>query len=109
MIRRSSSINTVRIEHIFNKLILKYGDLSDSSNIFNILFEIKNTYKNLDRLEIYNLGAMSHVKVSFEMPEYTANIDGIGTLRLLDSIKNCGIPLDKIRFYQGVIKYNLLS
>ena len=75
MIRRSSSINTVRIEHIFNKLILKYGDLSDSSNIFNILVEIKNTYKNLDRLEIYNLGAMSHVKVSFEMPEYTANID----------------------------------
>ena len=101
MIRRSSSINTVRIEHIFNKLILKYGDLSDSSNIFNILVEIKNTYKNLDRLEIYNLGAMSHVKVSFEMPEYTANIDGLGTLRLLDSIKNCGIPLDKIRFYQA--------
>jgi GDPmannose 4,6-dehydratase len=100
IIRRSSNINTNRIEHIFERLILRYGDLTDSSNLFNILTEIKNTYPALDRLEVYNLGAMSHVKVSFEMPEYTADVDGIGTLRLLESIRNSGIS-NKTRFYQA--------
>jgi len=102
IIRRSSNINTNRIEHIFNKLMLRYGDLTDSSNLFNVLTEINIKYGSLlDRLEVYNLGAMSHVKVSFEMPEYTSDVDGVGTLRLLEAIRNCGIPKDKVRFYQA--------
>lgn len=102
IIRRSSNINTNRIEHIFNKLMLRYGDLTDSSNLFNVLTEIKTKYGTwLDRLEVYNLGAMSHVKVSFEMPEYTADVDGVGTLRLLEAVRNCGIPNEKVRFYQA--------
>lgn len=102
IIRRSSSINTHRIEHIFDKLNLRYGDLSDSINILNVLNEIKNKYKeDLAVLEIYNLGAMSHVKISFDMPEYTADIDGVGVLRLLEAIRNCEIPLNKIKFYQA--------
>ena len=101
IIRRSSNINTSRIEHILDKLILRYGDLSDSVNLLNILNEIKNKYEYIDRLEIYNLGAMSHVKVSFDMPEYTGDVDGIGVLRLLEASRNCGISLNKIRFYQA--------
>jgi GDPmannose 4,6-dehydratase len=71
LIRRSSNINTTRIEHIFHssRLHLQYGDLTDSTSIMNILFNIKSKYNTLERLEVYNLGAMSHVKVSFEMPE----------------------------------------
>jgi GDPmannose 4,6-dehydratase len=101
IIRRSSNINTQRIEHIFDKLVLRYGDLTDSSNLFNVLTEIKALYTDLDRLEVYNLGAMSHVKVSFDMPEYTCDVDAMGTLRLLEAIRNCGIPKDKVRFYQA--------
>ena len=73
LIRRSSTINTHRIEHIFNdkNLKLHYGDITDSSCLQKILNLIKNTYSNMERLEIYNLAAQSHVKVSFEMPEYT--------------------------------------
>jgi GDPmannose 4,6-dehydratase len=66
------------------------------------LTEINTKYGSLlDRLEVYNLGAMSHVKVSFEMPEYTSDVDGVGTLRILEAIRNCGIPKDKVRFYQA--------
>jgi GDPmannose 4,6-dehydratase len=102
IIRRSSTINTTRIEHIFQKLILRYGDLTDSSNLLSILMEIKSKYgDNLERLEVYNLGAMSHVKVSFEMPEYTCDVDAMGTLRLLESLRASGITLNKIRFYQA--------
>lgn len=101
IIRRSSSINTSRIDHIFSSLYLRYGDLTDSANLLNILNEIKNTYQDLERLEVYNLGAMSHVKVSFELPEYTTDVDATGTLRVLESIRTCGIPLNKIRFYQA--------
>jgi GDPmannose 4,6-dehydratase len=101
VIRRSSSINTGRIDHIFDKLTLRYGDLTDSSNLLNILAEIKNTYANLERLEVYNLAAMSHVKISFELPEYTCDVDALGTLRLLEACRTCGIPLSKIRFYQA--------
>ncbi len=102
IIRRSSLINTSRIDHIFNhsNLKLKYGDLTDSSNILNILYEIKTSYPDLERLEIYNLGAMSHVKVSFEMPEYTGEVDALGTLRILEAIRSSGIQ-EKIRFYQA--------
>jgi len=101
ILRRSSNMNTQRIENVFSQLNLRYGDLTDSSNLLNILMEIKNTYLEMDRLEVYNLGAMSHVKISFEMPEYTCDVDAMGTLRLLESIRTSGIPLEKIRFYQA--------
>ena len=101
IIRRSSNIMTSRVDHIFDKLVLRYGDLTDSSNLLNILSEIKNTYSDIERVEVYNLGAMSHVKISFEMPEYTCDVDAMGTLRLLEAIRTCGIPLEKIRFYQA--------
>ena len=93
IIRRSSCINTKRIDHLYNNknLILKYGDLTDGPNIVNILQQIKNSYKELEKLEIYNLAAMSHVKVSFEMPEYSANVDGVGVLRLLEAIRMCNL------------------
>lgn len=98
MIRRSSSFNTGRIDHLFNddkilnhKLFLYYGDLTDSSNLNRLLEKISPS-------EIYNLGAQSHVKVSFEIPEYTAEVDAMGTLRFLDAIKETGI---KTKFYQA--------
>ena len=98
MIRRSSSFNTGRIDHLFNdkeifnkRLFLHYGDLTDSSNLNRLLETIHPD-------EIYNLGAQSHVKVSFEVPEYTAEVDGIGTLRFLDAIKETGL---QTRFYQA--------
>jgi GDPmannose 4,6-dehydratase len=101
IIRRSSNINTCRIDHIYSKLNLRYGDLADCINLMNILNEIKTTYTDIAVLEVYNLAAMSHVKISFDMPEYVSNIDGLGTLRLLESLKNCNIMLDKIKFYQA--------
>lgn len=108
MIRRSSSINTGRIDHLYNdkRLFLRYGDLSDTSCLLEIINEIKNKYfgdlKNGDehRFEIYNLGAMSHVKVSFEIPEYTADVDAVGTLRLLNTIRSTGLASIS-RFYQA--------
>jgi GDPmannose 4,6-dehydratase len=102
IVRKSSSINTHRIDHLYSNkaLILRYGDLSDSANILHILSEIKTTYPEMSRLEIYNLGAMSHVKVSFEMPEYTGNIDGLGVLRLLEAIRSTGLQ-EKTRYYQA--------
>ena len=108
IIRRSSNINTTRIEHIFNQLHLRYGDLTDGINLLNVFHEIKNKYctnannvENLNVFEIYNLAAMSHVKVSFDMPEYTGNVDALGTLRILETMRNCGLPLNKMRFYQA--------
>ena len=98
--RRSSLFNTDRIDHIYqdphveNKnFILHYGDLTDSTNLIRIIQEIQPD-------EIYNLGAMSHVQVSFDTPEYTANTDGIGTLRLLEAIRLLGLT-QKTRFYQA--------
>jgi len=98
IIRRSSSFNTGRIDHLFNnpeiygkKLFLHYGDLTDSSNLNRLL---EKTVPD----EIYNLGAQSHVQVSFEIPEYTAEVDGIGVLRFLDAIKEVGL---KTKFYQA--------
>jgi GDPmannose 4,6-dehydratase len=100
MIRRSSNFNTQRIEHLFNdpeiynqRLFLHHGDLTDSSNLNRLL---EKTAPN----EIYNLAAQSHVKVSFEVPEYTAEVDGIGTLRFLDAIKEVGLE-KRARFYQA--------
>ena len=102
VIRRCSQINTQRIEHLYSNsaLILRYGDLSDSNNILKIMGEIKETYPDLERLEIYNLGAMSHVKVSFDMPAYCADVNGKGTLLLLDAIRTLALE-KKVRFYQA--------
>ena len=98
--RRSSSFNTQRIDDIYKdvhdkniNLFLHYGDMTDSSSILNLIRKIKPN-------EIYNLAAQSHVKVSFETPEYTANADAIGTLRILEAIRACNLE-KKIRFYQA--------
>jgi len=100
IIRRSSSFNTKRIDHLYKdrhekevNLFLHYGDLTDASNLIKLIQEIQPD-------EIYNLAAQSHVKVSFETPEYTANADGIGTLRLLEAIKFLGLQ-KKTKFYQA--------
>lgn len=106
ILRRASTFNTKRIDHLIfdktleDKFILKYGDMTDTSCMVNILFQIKEKYKDLERLEVYNLAAQSHVQVSFEMPEYTAETDGVGVLKILESIKSSGY-VDKIRFYQA--------
>ena len=81
ILRRSSSFNTSRIDHIFNKLNLHYGDLVDSQSLSAII-------NNIQPDEIYNLGAQSHVKVSFEIPDYTAQVDALGTLRILEAIRS---------------------
>ena len=98
IIRRSSSFNTQRLDHLYQDphvpdrhLMLHYGDLTDASNLSRLIERIEPD-------EIYNLGAQSHVKVSFEVPEYTAQVDGLGTLRLLDAIKETGV---QTRFYQA--------
>ncbi|WP_439149927.1 GDP-mannose 4,6-dehydratase [Sulfitobacter sp.] len=98
--RRSSSLNTQRIDHIYQdpheknpKLKLHYGDLTDSSNLTRIMSEVQPD-------EVYNLGAQSHVAVSFEAPEYTADVDANGTLRLLEAIRFVGLA-EKTRFYQA--------
>jgi len=98
--RRSSSLNTERVDHIYQdkheknpKFFLHYGDLTDSSNLTRIL-------KDIEPDEVYNLGAQSHVAVSFECPEYTADVDAIGTLRLLEAIRLLGLE-KKTKFYQA--------
>ena len=98
--RRSSLFNTGRIDHLYKdphfderRLILHYGDLTDSTNLIRIIQEIKPD-------EIYNLGAMSHVKVSFDSPEYTADVDGVGALRILEAVRLLGLS-DKTRIYQA--------
>jgi GDPmannose 4,6-dehydratase len=120
IIRRSSSFNTGRLHHLYedqherpfisissrlvshlilhvilgpNKFKLHYGDLSDSTNLVYVIANVQPT-------EVYNLGAQSHVKVSFEMAEYTGDVDGLGTLRLLDAIRTCGLE-KHVRFYQA--------
>lgn len=102
LIRRASIINTERINHIFSNpdLKLHYGDLTDGASLYKILNDISNLYPQMTRLEVYNLAAQSHVKVSFEMPEYTADTDGFGTLKLLEAIMNNNLK-DITRFYQA--------
>jgi GDPmannose 4,6-dehydratase len=102
LIRRASIINTNRIEHIFSNknLILHYGDMTDGASLYKILHDIKNLYPKMERLEVYNLAAQSHVKISFEMPEYTADTDAFGTLKLLEAIINNNLK-DITRFYQA--------
>uniref|UniRef100_A0A914CE82 GDP-mannose 4,6-dehydratase n=1 Tax=Acrobeloides nanus TaxID=290746 RepID=A0A914CE82_9BILA len=102
IIRRSSSFNTARIEHLYSNPIthhadcsfnLHYGDMTDSSCLIKLISTIQPT-------EVYHLAAQSHVKVSFDLPEYTAEVDAVGTLRLLDAIHACGLT-NKVRFYQA--------
>jgi GDPmannose 4,6-dehydratase len=102
LLRRSSNINTQRIEHIFNnpQLKLHYGDMTDGASLFKILNDIKNLYPNMEILEVYNLAAQSHVKISFEMPEYTADADAFGTLKLLEAIINNNLK-EKTKYYQA--------
>ena len=98
--RRASSFNTARIDHLYQdpheadpRLVLHYGDLTDSTNLIRIIQQVKPD-------EIYNLGAQSHVAVSFEAPEYTANSDALGTLRILEAVRILGLT-EKTRIYQA--------
>ncbi len=98
--RRSSLFNTDRIDHLYQdpheknpKLKLHFGDLTDSANVIRLIQEIQPD-------EIYNLGAMSHVRVSFDTPEYTANVDGLGSLRILEAVRLLGLT-EKTRIYQA--------
>jgi GDPmannose 4,6-dehydratase len=93
IIRRSSMINTDRIDHIYNQIKLHYGDLTDSTNLVRVIQQVQPD-------EIYNLGAQSHVKVSFEMPEYTGMVDGLGTLRILEAVRLLEME-KKTRIYQA--------
>lgn len=100
LIRRSSSFNTQRIDHLYQdrhvagaRLFLHYSDLTDATNLVRLIAEIRPD-------EIYNLAAQSHVKVSFELPDYTGNVDGLGTLRLLEAVRACGLEKN-CRIYQA--------
>jgi GDPmannose 4,6-dehydratase len=93
IVRRSSSINTDRIDHIYPRIKLHYGDLTDSSSLIRLIQEIRPT-------EIYNLAAQSHVKVSFEIPEYTGQVDALGTLRVLEAVRLLGMEKE-VRIYQA--------
>ena len=83
IVRRASLINTHRIDHVYDDIKLHYGDLTDSTNVVRVIQKVKPD-------EIYNLGAQSHVKVSFEMPEYTGQVDGLGTLRIIEAVRLLG-------------------
>jgi GDPmannose 4,6-dehydratase len=93
IIRRSSLINTDRIDHIYDNIKLHYGDLTDSTNLVRVIQQVQPD-------EIYNLGAQSHVKVSFEIPEYTGQVDALGTLRILEAVRLLGME-NKTRIYQA--------
>ena len=93
IVRRASLINTHRIDHVYDRIKLHYGDLTDSTNVVRVIQKVKPD-------EIYNLGAQSHVKVSFEMPEYTGQVDGLGTIRILEAVRLLGME-DKVRIYQA--------
>ena len=100
IIRRSSSFNTERIDHLYQdphlmgvRLFLHYGDLDDSVRLTRLLYELKPD-------EVYHLGAQSHVRVSFDIPEYTGNITGLGTVRILDALREAGLQ-KQVRFYQA--------
>src|ERR1035441_5719662 len=101
IIRRASTFNTSRIDHLYSdphvngvRLFLHYGDLADSVQMVKLLYALQPD-------EIYNLGAQSHVRVSYEIPEYTGDVDGLGALRILEAIHEAGI-VKKVRYYQAV-------
>jgi len=93
IVRRASLINTHRIDHIYDKLKLHYGDLTDAVSVMGVI-------KEVEPCEIYNLGAQSHVKVSFKIPEYTGQVDAMGTLRVLEAVRMLGMEKD-VRIYQA--------
>jgi GDPmannose 4,6-dehydratase len=93
IVRRSSLINTDRVDHLYDRIKLHYGDLTDSTNLISVI-------KKVQPDEIYNLGAQSHVKVSFEIPEYTGQVDALGTLRVLEAVRLLGME-EKVRIYQA--------
>ncbi|MBC8011960.1 MAG: GDP-mannose 4,6-dehydratase [Burkholderiales bacterium] len=100
IVRRASTFNTARIDHIYQdphfdkaRLFLHYGDLADSVQMVKLLYDLKPD-------EIYNLGAQSHVRVSFDIPEYTGDVDGLGALRILEAIREAGL-VNKVRYYQA--------
>lgn len=103
IIRKSSStIKVQNISHLVKhpKVFLRYGDLSDGSRLSHLLYEIKCAHEDMERLEVYNLGALSHVKISFDIPEYAGDVNGLGVLRFLEAIRTSGYS-EKIRFYQA--------
>lgn len=107
--RRASSLNTHRIDHIFQdphtkeaRLKLHYGDLTDSSNLTRLI-------RNIEPDEVYNLGAQSHVAVSFEAPEYTADVDAVGTLRVLEAIRFLGLEKKHVSIRLLLLNFTVLS
>jgi len=100
IIRRASCINTHRIDHIIDQLHLYHGDLTDSACLIHVLEKIKQKHPDRKQFEVYNLAAQSHVKVSFDMPEFTSNVDALGTIRLLEALRSTNL-LSTCRFYQA--------
>lgn len=103
LIRRSSSNNTLRLKSCIHHPNFKsvYGDMNDASSLTKCIRHIAIEHPSLERLEVYNLAAQSHVQVSFDIPEYTCDVNGMGTVRLLEILRMSDIPLEKIRFYQA--------
>ena len=103
IVRRTSLLYShTRLDHIRDKITLRYGDMTDNSGLANYLFNIISDHHDFKVLEIYNLAAQSHVKVSFEIPEYTANVDGTGVMRLLEIVRSLPQQIQqKIKFYQA--------
>jgi GDPmannose 4,6-dehydratase len=103
IVRRTSLLfSHTRLDHISNKLVLEYGDMTDGASLTNYIHKIVREHPDFDQFEIYNLAAQSHVKISFDNPEYTTQVDAVGTLRLLESIR--ALPknvINRIRFYQA--------
>ena len=99
IVRRTSLINTHRIDHIYDRLKLHYGDLTDSTNLISVIRKVKPD-------EIYNLGAQSHVRVSYDVPEYTAQTDGVGTLRVLEAVRllESGVEYVQIILDDGLLQ-----
>ena len=100
--RRTSLFNTSRIDHLRNKITMRYGDLTDSAGLSNYINEIVRENEDMERFEIYNLAAQSHVGISFEIPEYTSDVDGMGVMRLLEIVRTLPEDIKNItRFYQA--------
>ena len=102
ILRRTSLFNTTRIDNIRQKIFLRYGDVTDGAALSTYLHDIINKHKDFKQLEIYNLAAQSHVKISFEIPEYTTMVDAVGTLKMLEIIRSFPEEIQKkVRFYQA--------
>ena len=102
ILRRTSLFNTTRIDHIRDNIVLRYGDMTDGAALSKYLHDIIIKHHGMKQFEIYNLAAQSHVKISFEIPEYTADVDAVGTLKLLEIIRSFPMEIQKkTRFYQA--------